>query len=65
MALDGFIKIDGIPGESSDEKYADWIEILSFGTGVRQTVSGTKSSAGGATADDQYLGLHCPLLLAL
>ena len=27
MAFDAFLKIDGIPGESSDEKHADWIEI--------------------------------------
>ena len=30
MAFDGFIKIDGIPGESTDDKHKDWIEILSF-----------------------------------
>ena len=30
MAFDAFIKLDGIPGESSDDKHKDWIEILSF-----------------------------------
>jgi len=27
-AYDAFLKIDGIPGESTDDKHKDWIEIL-------------------------------------
>jgi bacteriocin-like protein len=27
-AFDRFLKIDGIPGESTDDKHKDWIEIL-------------------------------------
>jgi type VI secretion system secreted protein Hcp len=49
--LDAFVKIDGIEGESMDEKHVGWIEIIRYGTGVRQTVSTTASSAGGATAE--------------
>lgn len=30
MAFDVFIKIDGIPGESSDDKHKEWIEVLGF-----------------------------------
>jgi type VI secretion system secreted protein Hcp len=30
MAFDAFLKIDGIPSESTDDKHRDWIEILSF-----------------------------------
>ncbi|MBP8214834.1 MAG: type VI secretion system tube protein Hcp, partial [Propionivibrio sp.] len=30
MAFDTFIKIDGIPGESSDDKHKEWIEIVSY-----------------------------------
>lgn len=51
MAFDAFIKIDGIDGESTDEKHTNWIEALDFGTGVRQKVSRTASSAGGASAE--------------
>jgi len=51
MAFDSFLKIDGIPGESSDDKYKDWIEVLSYNWKVRQPASGTTSSAGGATAE--------------
>jgi type VI secretion system secreted protein Hcp len=51
MAFDAFIKIDGIEGESTDEKHAGWIEVTSYNTGLAQTVSSTASSAGGASAE--------------
>jgi type VI secretion system secreted protein Hcp len=51
MAFDTFLKIDGIPGESSDDKYKDCIEVLSFHLKARQPASGTASSAGGATTE--------------
>jgi type VI secretion system secreted protein Hcp len=49
MAVDSFLLIDGIPGESLDDKHKDWIEILSFSHGITQPASATKGSAGGAT----------------
>jgi len=51
MAFDGFIKIDGIPGESSDAKHKDYIEVLSFDHAMEQPASATASSTGGATAE--------------
>ena len=51
MAFDAFIKIDGIDGESTDEKHADWIEMISFNTGLNQRTSATASSSGGASAE--------------
>jgi type VI secretion system secreted protein Hcp len=51
MAFDAFIKIDGIEGESTDDKHPGWIEIQSFGSGHSQTVSKTASSVGGASAE--------------
>ena len=51
MAFDSFIKIDGIPGESTDEKHKEWIEILSFDHHIEQPASSTASSVGGATAE--------------
>ena len=48
-AYDAFLKIDGIPGESTDSKHKDWIEILSFSHGLSQPSSGSRSSAGGAS----------------
>lgn len=51
MAFDTYIKIDGIPGESLDEKHRDWIELKSFNFGASQATSATASSAGGASAE--------------
>ena len=35
-AMDIFLKIDGVAGESVDDKHKDWIDILSFSHGVSQ-----------------------------
>lgn len=51
MAFDAFLKIDGIPGESTDDKHKDWIEITHFNQSMSQPASATASSAGGATAE--------------
>jgi len=51
MAFDGFLKVDGAPGESKDHQHEDWIEILAFRHGAVQPVSRTVSSAGGAAAE--------------
>jgi type VI secretion system secreted protein Hcp len=56
MAFDAFLKIDGVPGESLDDKHKDWIEILSFSHGVTQPASQTASSVGGATAERVNVG---------
>lgn len=37
--FDGFVRIEGISGESSDEKHAGWIEIIDFDMNVSQTVA--------------------------
>ncbi|KPC50386.1 Hcp family type VI secretion system effector [Amantichitinum ursilacus] len=51
MAFDAFLKIDGIPGESTDDKHKEWIEIKSFNHNLEQPASATASSSGGATAE--------------
>jgi type VI secretion system secreted protein Hcp len=50
MAFDAFIKLTDIPGESTDDKHKDWIEILSFNFGVSQPGAGSASTGGGATS---------------
>jgi type VI secretion system secreted protein Hcp len=47
LAFDGFLKIDSIPGESTDDKHKDWIEILSFSHGVSQPAT----VVGGTTTE--------------
>jgi type VI secretion system Hcp family effector len=50
MPADVFLQIEGIPGESTDEKHKDWIEILSYSHGVSQSGAGSRSSGGAATS---------------
>jgi type VI secretion system secreted protein Hcp len=48
MAFDAFLKIDGIPGESTDEKHKDWIGVLSYSSGITRLTSGPAGTGGGA-----------------
>jgi len=48
MAVDYFLKIDGIPGESLDSKHKDEIQVESWSWGESQ--SGTMSLGGGGGA---------------
>jgi type VI secretion system secreted protein Hcp len=47
--VEGYIQIDGIPGESLNDKHKEWIEVLEVGHEIIQPVSSTKSSVGGAS----------------
>jgi type VI secretion system secreted protein Hcp len=49
MAVDFFLKLDGIAGESVDDKHKDWIQILSWSWGASQvtSVAGTGGSGAG------------------
>ena len=51
MAFDCFLKIDGVPGECTDDKHKDWIEVLSYSHGVSQPSSGSVSSGGARSAE--------------
>ncbi|RMN78868.1 hypothetical protein ALQ56_05422 [Pseudomonas syringae pv. papulans] len=48
MAFDTYMQVEGIPGESLDALFKDWIEILDFDVGANQSASATATSAGGA-----------------
>ena len=48
MAVDIFAKIDGIKGESLDDKHKDEVEVLSWSWGVTQSGSITGGGGGGA-----------------
>jgi len=48
MAVDVFLKLGDIKGESTDAKHADEIDVLSWSWGVSQP--GTAASGGGAGA---------------
>jgi type VI secretion system secreted protein Hcp len=48
MAIDAFLKIDGIPGESVDAKHKGEIDVLAFSWGVSQAGSAGSGGGGGA-----------------
>ena len=48
MAVDMFLKLDGIKGESQDHKHKDEIHIESFSWGMNQTGAHGVGGGGGA-----------------
>jgi type VI secretion system secreted protein Hcp len=57
VAVDVFLKLDGIPGESVDRAHKGAIEVSSFGWGVSQTgapAGGGGGGAGKAVFDELY-----------
>lgn len=51
MAIDVYLQIDGIKGESADSSHVGWIEVTSAHWGVTQPKSATASTGGGHTAE--------------
>lgn len=51
MAIDVYLQIEGIKGESTDSTHPGWVEITSAQWGVLQPRSATASTAGGHTAE--------------
>ena len=50
MAIDAYLQIDGIKGESQDSAHQGWIELTLAHWGVAQPMSSTVSTAGGHTS---------------
>jgi type VI secretion system secreted protein Hcp len=51
MAIDAYLQIDGIKGESLDDQHKDWIEVTGIHWGIHQPRSATASTGGGHTAE--------------
>jgi len=54
MAYDMFLKIEGVPGESTDKDHRDWIEILSYSHGVTMSVEPGVVGGGRTTARSEH-----------
>lgn len=72
MAIDAYLQIDGIKGESTDDKHKDWMEVMHVAWGVHQPRAATVSTAGGHTSGrvelsnikfDKLSDIASPLLL--
>lgn len=51
MAIDVYLQIQNIKGESADDKHKEWIEVTGIHWGVHQPKSATASTGGGHTAE--------------
>jgi type VI secretion system secreted protein Hcp len=51
MAIDVYLQLDGIKGESADHLHPGWIECQSVHWSITQPRSATASTAGGHTAE--------------
>jgi type VI secretion system secreted protein Hcp len=51
MAIDVYLFIEGIKGESNDDMHKGWIECTSGGWDIKQPKSATASTSGGHTAE--------------
>jgi type VI secretion system secreted protein Hcp len=62
MAVDMFLKIDGIPGESTDARHSDEIDLLSYNWGESQPPTASSASgssaAGRVTMRDFHFAMH-------
>ena len=61
MAVDYFLQITDIPGESTDAKHKDWIDVASWSWGETQsgtTHGGSGSGAGRVTFNDFHFVTH-------
>ena len=48
----GFLNIEEVDGESTDDAHNGWIEILSYNHGITQTNSGKTGGGGGAAKSE-------------
>jgi len=51
MAIDVYLQIDGIKGESADSEHQGWLECVSVNWKLHQPKSATSSTAGGQPAE--------------
>src|SRR4051794_4957806 len=49
MAIDAYLQIEGIKGESADERHKEWIEVSHVTWSVHQPRASSVSTAGGHT----------------
>jgi type VI secretion system secreted protein Hcp len=47
VALDAFLQIKGIPGESADKAHMDWIEVLGYSLGMTSPTDVATGAAAG------------------
>jgi type VI secretion system secreted protein Hcp len=56
MPFDAFLKIEGIPGESTDDKHKDQVEVLSYSHNLSQAGGASVSRTTGQTGSRVDIG---------
>jgi len=56
-AMDMFLKIDGIEGESPDSKHKNEIDVLSWSWAIKHPATATGTGGGGATGKPEFSDL--------
>jgi type VI secretion system secreted protein Hcp len=51
MAIDVYVSMKDIKGESTDKEHEGWLEAINWDFGMQQPSSATASTAGGGTAE--------------
>jgi len=64
-AVDAFLKIDGIKGESTDTSHKDWIEISSFSWGMSRAIGGVGGVTQGCATNEIHFSVRGAELLTL
>lgn len=54
MAINTYIQIAPINGESADDKHKDWIEVLNFSLGLSSTQSSPRGTVGRAAGRAEF-----------
>ena len=58
MAVDAFLKLDGIDGESQDRAFEKWIEVSSFSFGVSNPTTISSATGGAGAGKVQFQDFH-------
>src|SRR5215218_10364017 len=58
MAVDAFLKIDGVDGESTDSKHKGELEVLSFSWGETNDASSHGAGGGGGAGKVSFQDFH-------
>jgi len=53
-AFDCFLKIDGVAGESTDDKHKDWIDVISYFHGITNAAAGVGGAAAARPALEDF-----------
>ncbi len=62
MAIDIYLKVDGVTGESKDSNHKNWIDVLSFNWGATQP-GNMSVGGGGGTGKVNYKDLQIQALI--